>query len=62
MVFGEATFDGKLVMLALVVGEADLASFKDGDDGGVVFEQGEGPLLAWHGDGSGFALEQGIGW
>ena len=50
MVFDEAAFDGKLLMLALVIGEADFAGFEDGDDGGVVFKQGEGSHLAWHCD------------
>ena len=58
MVFGEAAFDGKLLMLALVVGEADFAGLKDGDNGGMVLKQGERPHLARHGDRSGFAFKQ----
>ena len=58
MVLGEAAFDGELVMLAFVVGEADLAGLKDGDDGGVMFQQGERSHRARHGDGAGFALKQ----
>ena len=58
VVFGEAAFDGKLLMLTFGIGEADLAFLKDGDDGGMMLQQGEGSHLAWHSDGAGFAFKQ----
>ena len=62
VVFGEATFNVKHLLLAVGLGEADLAGLKDGDDGCMVLQQGKGTHLARHRDGTGFALKQGIGW
>ena len=38
VVFGEATFDVKLLLPAVGISEADLAGLKDGDDGGMVLQ------------------------
>ena len=61
VVFGEATYNVKNLLLDVGLGEDDLSRLKDGDDGGMVFQQGESTHLARHRDGTGFALKQGIG-
>ena len=60
MVFSEAAFDGKLLLLAVGFSEADLAGIKDSNDGGMVLQEGKRPYLARHRDGTGFTFKQGI--
>jgi len=57
MVFGESTLDDELFVLASGIGKADLACLEDGDDGGMMLEQGEWSQLAWHRDGAGFTFK-----
>ena len=60
VVFCESTFDGELLVLAIGIGEADLAGLKDGNDSGMMLKQGERTQLARHRDGACFALKQGL--